>query len=326
MKILVIDDSANQRLFLKACLGKMGHEVVQAADGREGIDRFGSSDPDLVLLDVMMPGIDGYETARVIRGARDQWVPIIFLSGCNESADIEAAIDAGGDDYLTKPFDPKVLEAKIRSMTRIAQMRRQLVLRSEELRTANAALMRLIDMDGLTGIANRRRLDGKLAEEIGRCARNHVPLSVVLLDIDHFKRFNDSHGHLGGDECLKAVAYMLESELKRPADLAARYGGEEFCLVLPETGCAGALLVAERVRASVAGLQVRVAPGVLACVTASFGVASEVPSPGTDPHTLMAAADAALYCAKEGGRNMVCQSRSPVMPGTRPPAGAYLIQ
>ena len=326
MKILVIDDSASQRLFLKAYLGKMGHEVVQAADGREGIERFGSCDPDLVLLDVMMPGIGGYETARVIRGARDQWVPIIFLSGCNESADIEAGIDAGGDDYLTKPFDPKVLEAKIRSMTRIAQMRRQLVLRSEELRTANAALMRLIDMDGLTGIANRRCLDRKLAEEIGRCARNHVPLSLVLLDIDHFKRFNDSHGHLGGDECLKAIAHMLDSELKRPSDLAARYGGEEFCLVLPETDCAGALLVAERLRASVAGLQVRVTPGLLACVTASFGVASEVPSAGTDPHTLMAAADAALYCAKEGGRNMVCQSRSPVMPGTRPPAGAYLIQ
>lgn len=326
MKILVIDDSASQRLFLKAYLGKMGHEVVQAADGREGIDRFGASDPDLILLDVMMPGIDGYETARVIRGARDQWVPIIFLSGCNESADIEAAIDAGGDDYLTKPFDPKVLEAKIRSMTRIAQMRRQLVLRSEELRSANATLMRLIDMDGLTGIANRRRLDSKLAEEIGRCSRNHVPLSVILLDIDHFKRFNDTHGHLGGDECLKAVAQVFASELKRPADLAARYGGEEFCIVLPETDCAGALLVAERLRAAIACLKVQAAPGVMAGVTVSCGVASEVPSADTPAEAVLAQADAALYCAKEGGRNMVCQSRMPVMPGTALSSGAYLMQ
>jgi diguanylate cyclase (GGDEF)-like protein len=326
MKILVIDDSASQRLFLKACLGKMGHEVALAADGREGIDLFGASDPDLILLDVMMPGIDGYGTARVIRGTGEQWVPIIFLSGCNETDDIEAGIDAGGDDYLAKPVDPRVLEAKIRSMTRIAQMRRQLVARGEELRAANTALMKLIDMDGLTGIANRRRLDRKIEEEIGRCARNHVPLSVVLLDIDHFKRFNDSHGHLAGDECLKAVARALERLVLRPADLVARYGGEEFCVVLPETDCAGAMLVAERIRAGIAALDIDLGEGRQARITASLGVSSEVPSARSLPERLLSGADAALYCAKKGGRDMVCESRLPVLPGAVPSSGAYMLQ
>lgn len=312
MRILVVDDSASQRLFLKAHLGKMGHEVVTAADGREGIEVFTDIDPDIVLLDVMMPGIDGYETARVIRGTNDQWVPIIFLSGCADTGDIAAGIDAGGDDYLTKPCDPTVLEAKIRSMTRIAQMRRQLVDRGEALRTANAALMRMIDVDGLTGIANRRRLDRKLVEEVGRGARNCTPLAVILLDIDHFKGFNDTYGHLAGDECLKLVARVLESGARRPADLVARYGGEEFCVVLPETGGEGAVLVAERLRAAVVGVAVEL-PNASARVTASFGVAAGMPMAGVDPQQWLARADLALYAAKMGGRDrVVYQTDKPV--------------
>ena len=153
-----------------------------------------------------------------------------------------------------------------------------------------------------------------------------MPLSLALLDIDHFKLFNDRHGHLGGDECLKAVARMLEGELKRPADLAARYGGEDFCVVLPETEHAGALLVAERLRAAIAAAQVRVAPGVVASVTASFGVASEVPSADTDAQAILAGADAAMYCAKGDGRNMVCLPRTPVMPNAVPSPALYLLQ
>ena len=306
MKILMIDDSSSERIYIKALLGKLGHQVVLAADGQAGIALFADSDPDLILLDVMMAGLDGYETARVIRASSDQWVPIIFLSGRHESDAIEAGIDAGGDDYLTKPVDPKVLEAKIRSMTRIAQMRRQLVDRGAELKAANAALMRLVDVDGLTGIANRRRLDAKIAEEIARCARNHLPLALILIDIDHFKRFNDSHGHLVGDECLKQVAQALERELQRPADLAARYGGEEFCVVLPETNPAGALMLAERLRACVAAIEVSVGAGPKAGVTISVGVNCDVPPTHGDARVLLARADAALYEAKAGGRNRVC--------------------
>jgi diguanylate cyclase (GGDEF)-like protein len=306
MKILVIDDSLSQRLFLKAALSKAGHEVTLAGDGHEGISKCAQIDPDIVLLDVVMPGIDGYETARVLRGTSDEWVPIIFLSGKIESADVEAGIDAGGDDYLTKPVDQAVLEAKIRSMSRIARMRRRLVDQGAELRSANAALLRLVDIDGLTGLANRRRLDQKLAEEVSRCARSKLPLSVVLLDIDHFKKFNDAHGHLGGDECLKQVARTLESGILRPADLVARYGGEEFCLVLPDTDEAGALTVAERLRANVAASVMELAGDCTAMVTASFGVCSRVPAGPGDAEGFLSCADGALYTAKESGRNRVC--------------------
>ncbi|MBL8385475.1 MAG: diguanylate cyclase [Burkholderiales bacterium] len=308
MKILVIDDAASQRMFLKAFLGKLGHEVFTANDGSEGIKAFAASDPDIVLLDVMMPGIDGYETARVIRGSNDEWVPIIFLSGCVDATDVEKGIDAGGDDYLTKPFDPKVLGAKIRSMTRIAQMRRVLVERGEALKAANQALMRLIDVDGLTGIANRRRLDAKLEEEIGRCARNGAPLSVVLLDIDHFKRFNDTHGHLAGDECLKQVARVLEAGVMRPADMVARYGGEEFCVVLPETDTEGALQVAERLRLAVAAAQVHLGPDRTAQVTVSLGAASRIAARGSTAADWLGPADDALYVAKAAGRNCVMRA------------------
>ena len=304
MKILVIDDSSSQRLFLKAYLGKLGHDVTLAADGSEGVNMFVTVDPDIVLLDVVMPGIDGFETARVIRGGNDAWVPIIFLSGRGETGDIAAGIDAGGDDYLAKPFDPKVLEAKIRSMTRIAQMRRVLVERGEELKAANAALLRLIDVDGLTGIANRRRLDRKLAEEVRRCGRNTLPLAVLLLDVDHFKRFNDTHGHLAGDECLKQVARALEKNLMRPGDLVARYGGEEFCVVLPETDAAGALLVAERLRQCVAQTAIETARGE-ARVTASFGVMAAVPDRCALADDWLRQADNAMYVAKQSGRDRV---------------------
>jgi diguanylate cyclase (GGDEF)-like protein len=305
MKLLLIDDSSQQRMFMRAQLLRMGHEVVLAADGRHGIESFAASDPDLVLLDVQMPGIDGYETARIIREDNEEWVPIIFLSGRNTSGDIEAGIAAGGDDYLTKPCDPQVLEAKIRSMTRIALMRRRLVDRGEELKAANAELSRIVDIDGLTGIANRRRLDRKIEEEISRGARNRVPLSVVLLDIDHFKRFNDANGHLAGDDCLKKVAMVLDANMLRPGDLAARYGGEEFCAVLPETDASGALEIAERVRMQIAELKIDVPPEAT-CVTVSLGVATALTTGHTLAARLLSDADEALYRAKHAGRNKVC--------------------
>lgn len=314
MKILVIDDSSTQRVFLNGYLGRMGHEVLLAEGGRQGVELFASSDPDLVLLDVMMPDLDGYEAARMIRGIGGQWVPIIFVSGRNKTGDIEEGIDAGGDDYLTKPFDPRVLEAKIRSMARIVQMRRELVLRGEELKAANAALMQMVDVDGLTGIANRRRLDRTLEDEVGRAARGGTALALILADIDHFKQFNDSHGHLAGDECLRQVARVLEKQVLRPADLAARYGGEEFCMVLPETDIEDAVRVAERLRARIRATTIVVAQGTVR-VTASFGVAAAVPSAHAMPAEWLAAADAALYAAKQAGRDCVLASQFLAMPG-----------
>lgn len=307
MKILVIDDSNSQRLFLRSHLAKMGHEVVCAGDGREGIALFRECGPDLILLDMIMPDLDGCATAREIRACASHWVPIIFLSGCDQTEDIEAGIDAGGDDYLTKPFHPKILGAKIRSMQRIVEMRCELVSQSDQVIALNATLTRLVELDGLTAIANRRRLDRKLAEETARCARNQLPLSVILIDIDHFKRFNDTYGHVAGDECLKQVGKTLAGAVHRPADLVARYGGEEFCVVLPETDPDGAMQIAERLRAAIAGLMFQTSLGQTR-VTGSIGVACEIPSLGVASESLLTRADAALYRAKEGGRNRVCRA------------------
>lgn len=298
MKILIVEDSPGERMFLNRYLGKQGHEVINAENGGEGVDTYAATSPDLVLLDMMMPDMDGRESVRRMRAMSDEWVPIIFLSGLDGIEDIEQALDSGGDDYLVKPFQPKILDAKIRSMQRIAAMRSRLV-------EANEKLLSLAEMDGLTGIANRRRMDRKLKEELTRCARSKLPLSVILLDIDHFKKFNDTYGHLTGDECLKAVAGCVAGEVRRPSDLTARYGGEEFCAVLPETPPEGALQLAEQIRKAVEQLVLKTPKGEVR-LTVSLGVASQVPAMGSDAAPLLEAADGALYQAKQAGRNRAC--------------------
>jgi diguanylate cyclase (GGDEF)-like protein len=306
MRILIIDDDAGLRDFLQHYLGERGHEVFTAENGGIGVRMFLQYAPDLVLLDMLMPDMDGRETVRCMRAAEPEWVPVIFMSGCNVTEDIESALDAGGDDYMLKPFNPKILDAKIRSMQRIAQMRGRLVEQAGELRVANAELERLAELDGLTGIPNRRRLDRKLEEEISRCARNHTPLSALMLDIDHFKRFNDTHGHQLGDQCLKLVGRTLAGQLRRPADLVARYGGEEFCVVLPETPVNGATAIAELLRRKIARLELPLQHGQGHIgVTVSMGVASLVPKTDTPPGQLLDLADGALYQAKAAGRNTI---------------------
>jgi len=297
MKILVVDDSSIERRFLERYLGKQGHQVLCAENGSLGVAAYAEAQPDLVLLDMSMPDMDGREVVRQLRAQSDEWVPIIFLSGMTRTEDIEEALDAGGDDYLTKPFQPKILDAKIRSMQRIAAMREKLV-------ESNRKLTSLAELDGLTGLPNRRRLDQKLGDELARCARNQAPLSAIMIDIDHFKRFNDTHGHLAGDECLRQVAVSLAAELRRPADLVGRYGGEEFCAVLPETPAAGASSMAEQMRARVSQLKLQT-PGGPARVTVSLGVATLVPKVGDNAATIITPADTALYTAKGDGRNLV---------------------
>ena len=307
MKILVVDDSPSERMLLQACLKRLGHEVISASNGEQGVEQFAESKPDLVLLDVVMPGMDGYDTARSMRAAGSDWVPIIFLSGRTESEDIVAGIEAGGDDYLAKPCNPTVLAAKMGSMQRIAGMRARLLDTSRRLEEANAALARAAHTDGLTGIGNRRALDEALIREIGRSTRNRSPVSVVLADVDNFKLYNDRHGHLAGDECLRKVAHALRDSLKRSADFIGRYGGEEFCLVLPDTAAADALHIAERARLAIMDLKIPAAREG-ARVTASFGVATHSSGDGCTPEAVLSEADEALYTAKHDGRNRTWHS------------------
>lgn len=289
-----------------AYLKKLGHNVITGKNGLEATELYLSETPDLVLMDVIMPEMDGHEAARVIRQASNDWVPIIFLSGRIKSDEIAAGIEAGGDDYLTKPVDFIVLEAKMNAMKRIAAMRQRLIRLSKELKVANSELKKLVNVDGLTGISNRRYMDKYLGTEIKRSIRNKQPITVIIADVDHFKLYNDNYGHLKGDDCLKRIAHALSKSCKRATDVVARYGGEEFAIIMPDTSAEGGMKMAELLRVSVENLEI--AHDYSSCAkvcTLSAGVYSVLLNAETAGEKLLHFADKGLYKAKEAGRNQI---------------------
>jgi diguanylate cyclase (GGDEF)-like protein len=305
MKILVVDDSPTIRAALRSLLERMGHTVVEADDGKEALQMYRQDRPGLVLIDVVMPVMDGYEAARQMREtSAEEWVPIIFLSSKEADQDLNRAIEAGGDDYLVKPVSFVVLNAKIRALQRLESMRAKQLEMSRDLASANRELEKLSRQDGLTGIANRRYFDSYLLTEVRRALREKAPVSLILSDVDHFKAFNDCYGHQAGDDCLRRVAAALSSAGRRPADLAARYGGEEFAMVLPGTVLEGAVDVAKAVSRVIGGLAIPHArSSVDQSVTLSQGIVSLVPEKETASEDLIQHADQALYQAKQQGRN-----------------------
>lgn len=308
MKALVIDDTLTSSTVICHQLRRMGIEPLSAADGNSGIEMFKEHRPDLVLLDVLMPGIDGYETAKRMRQLeRDgEWTPIIFLTARTSDEDLERGIAVGGDDFLVKPVSEIVLNAKVRAMQRMAQMRYSLVVLTRRLDEANRELTRLSSVDGLTGIANRRQFDDSLQREWLRGIRTAAPLSLLMCDVDFFKQYNDLYGHQAGDECLCRVGHVLKEGARRPADMAARYGGEEFAVVLPDTDLEGALRVGEELRQGVETLAIPHDGAELGRVSISIGAACAIPSreQGSAGY-LLGEADKALYRAKQAGRNRV---------------------
>lgn len=305
MNVLIVDDSPTIRTALRGLVEKMGHSVIEVEDGSEALQTYRRDRPDLVLIDVVMPVMDGYEAARQMREIRpDEWIPIIFLSSKEADQDLDRAIEAGGDDYLVKPVSFVVLNAKIRALQRIESTRVKLLETSRELAAANRELENLSRQDSLTGIANRRYFDSYLLSEVKRASRDREPLSLILADVDNFKAYNDCYGHQAGDDCLRHVATALKSVGKRPADLAARYGGEEFAMVLPGTTVEGAVDVAKSLVRTVEGMSIPHArSGVSNTVSLSQGIASMIPAHDTTPEAIIELADQALYQAKQQGRN-----------------------
>jgi diguanylate cyclase (GGDEF)-like protein len=305
LTVLVVDDQPAVRVALAAQLDKLGHRVLEAGDAEWALELFRRHRPDLVLLDVVMPGHDGYWLARRIREQEiGHWTPVIFLSAADQDQDLWRGIEAGGDDYLVKPVSAVVLEAKLRAMLRLQAMQQRLVDLSGELRAANEQLQHLSEHDELTGLINRRGLDRRLHEEIASAHRDQRPLTLVLCDLDAFKLYNDTLGHVEGDRCLQRIGQLLREACHRPRDQATRYGGEEFALILPNTPKSGAMTFTRAIRRMLATLAwPHPTSPVAPRVTLSGGITTCVPDASTTVESMLMRADQALYAAKTQGRD-----------------------
>lgn len=293
-RILIVDDEPAS-IELIANLFRDQYEILFALSGERALEIAANARPDLILLDVMLPGMDGFSIcARLKADPLTKAIPVLFITGRDDSAAETRGLELGAMDYITKPINPLVLKARVRNQIELKQARDQLA----ELATT----------DGLTGIANRRRFDQVLAHEHARHVRSGARLGLMMLDIDHFKAFNDTYGHVLGDDCLSAVAQVLERTLKRATDLVARYGGEEFaCILIDDPAAAGTLQIAEALRANVAALNYpHISSSTADHVTISLGVITACCSQRTTPSLLIQQADEQLYKAKASGRNRSC--------------------
>jgi diguanylate cyclase (GGDEF)-like protein len=296
--ILVVDDSPENLQVISAVL-KQDYRVKVAINGERALALATSAEPpDLILLDVMMPGMDGYEVcARLKQNPVTARIPVLFVSSRDDEEDEARGLSLGAIDYIVKPIRPSIVQARVRNHI--------------ELKRSRDLLEQLTTQDHLTGISNRRRFDDSLAQEWQRAAREQTPLSLVAIDIDHFKAYNDHYGHPQGDQCLIQVARALATCVTRPTDLVARCGGEEFAGLLPSTDSTGAARLAGQMRAAIEAEALEHARSPThPHVTISLGVATVVPQAEESAQLLVDLADAALYEAKGAGRNaFVARSR-----------------
>ena len=292
-KLLVVDDQPVHIQVMNQLFGGIC-KVFMATSGRRALELCHENPPDLVLLDIVMPDMDGFAVcARLKADPATQHIPVIFLTAEHDPQQETRGLELGAVDFITKPINPAIVQARVRT---------QLNLKHQ-----SDILRNLVYLDGLTGVYNRRYFDQQMALELARAQRGHTPLSVIMLDIDFFKRYNDQYGHLAGDDCLRLLASGLKNELKRSTDLVARYGGEEFACILPETDLDGALHIANALEQKVRALQIPHAGSDMApCVTISLGVACHLAGTSTTVPELLAHADAQLYNAKHTGRGRVC--------------------
>ncbi|WP_339418573.1 MULTISPECIES: diguanylate cyclase [unclassified Pseudomonas] len=289
-KVLVVDDQpVNIRLINE--LLKVEYEIIMAMDGKQALLKCQTQHPDLILLDVLMPGMSGHDICRSLKASEDtRNIPVIFLTSQDEVADEELGFELGAVDFITKPVRSSVIIARVRAHL-------ALKLQSDLLKTIGLT-------DGLTGIHNRRMFDENLQRDWLQCARYGQYISILMIDIDHFKLYNDHYGHQKGDECLRAVANAVKHALRRPYDSVARYGGEEFSCILQNTDVTGAISVAQAMLEAVRAVGIEhVNSPAHEIVTVSIGIGTTIPTRGALAEELLNAADKELYKSKQAGRN-----------------------
>lgn len=306
MKVLIVDDSQSIRNYISECITALGHQPYYAENGSEAVTFVKRNEVDLIMMDVEMPDMNGHEATKKIRKLlKEEWIPIIFITAKIDEDSYTEGILAGGDAYIHKPIKPLHLQLQIMAMQRIYDTRQKLKTAQQQLEEANEKLLKISMIDELTGLANRRSFDQHLEQEFKLAKREKKPLSVIMCDVDFFKIYNDSYGHIEGDKCLVRIAKAIASIPKRPTDLACRYGGEEFTLILPNTDLQGGLFVAEKVREAVSDQKIPHSGSSIAeHVTLSLGLATYT-GQFKAGEEITKAADAALYRAKEKARNRV---------------------
>jgi len=298
--ILVVDDSLLIRAVVRGNLEGEGYVVVEAEDGAAAVEECRQRPPDVILLDVEMPGLNGYEVLALLKANRElKNIPVVFLTSRSRMEDVLAGLRGGAHDYLKKPFETAELMARVGSALHVKQLQ-------DELRMRNAALEKMARTDALTGLFNRRHLDDELRRRHSAARRHHEPLCLLLLDIDHFKRINDTYGHPVGDLVLCAFSEVLRAGT-REEDVSGRWGGEEFLVILPRTELNGATEVADRIRLAVAREPISVA-GQDIFVTVSGGCAL---GPSDSVDSLLREVDLRLYEAKASGRDRIAPSPPP---------------
>ena len=291
-RLLIVDDQPTNVRVLHQ-LFRFECDVFMATSGEQAISVCRNQLPDLVLLDVVMDDIDGHEVCRRLKAdPLTQDSPIIFITAKGEQDDEAFGLELGAVDFISKPFNPVIVRARVKTHL-------TLKLQGDYLRS-------LAMLDGLTGVANRRKFESGLASAWAHACRDSLPLSLVMIDVDFFKRYNDRYGHQEGDTCLRRVAMALSASLNRPYDMLARYGGEEFVCILPGADLDGALRIAQRLQNAVSELGIEHAASEIAGhVTISLGVASTIPASAQNPGALVLAADERLYEAKQKGRGQI---------------------
>ena len=295
-KLLVVDDQPINIQVMHQVFGA-DYQVFMATNGEQALSICQTNPPDLVLLDVMMPGMDGFEVcARLKANTETRNIPVIFVTAHTDAAQETHGMNVGAVDFFSKPVNPAVVRARVKT---------HLTLKFQ-----SDLLRNLVFLDGLCGVFNRRYFDQQLGVEWARAARNNTPLSLIMVDVDHFKLFNDRYGHQAGDDCLRKIALTLKSGLRRPSDLVARYGGEEFACILPETDFEDALAIAHEMERMVRAHKItHTSSHCDGVVTASLGLATRTGKAMGDAASLVGLADSQLYLAKQAGRGRVFGAR-----------------